>query len=220
LTAILVFTSGCADNRSVTGLRPNTTSISASTFPNLSSVEFFPSSVGGGGSVTGRVTLDGPAFDGARVLLSSSHPDVVQVPDEVVVSLNTSSKDFPVTTSAVSSNVTATITATACCGSQGTATGTLTVTTDAPPAADVVRIVRADFKGGGRGGTLRVEATSTSATATLSAYRDAATTVTFVLTNLGGGRYEGSGSFSGSTPRTVTVRSNLGGSATAPVRRR
>lgn len=154
LTAILVLTSGCADTRSVTGLRPNTASISASTFPNLSSVEFFPSSVGGGGSVTGRVTLDGPAFDGARVLLS------------------------------------------------------------------MLRIVRADFKGGGRGGTLRVEATSTSATATLSAYRDAATTVTFVLTNLGGGRYEGSGSFSGATPRTVTVRSNLGGSATAPVRRR
>lgn len=107
LTAILVVTSGCADTRSVTGLRPNTASISASTFPNLSSVEFFPSSVGGGGPVTGRVTLDGPAFDGARVLLSSSHPDIVQVPDEVVVSLNTSSKDFPVTTSAVSSNVTA-----------------------------------------------------------------------------------------------------------------
>ena len=41
---------------------------------------------------------------------------------------------------------------------------------------------------------------------------------TFVLTNMGGGRYEGSFSFSGARPQTVTVRRNLGGSATVNVR--
>jgi hypothetical protein len=81
-----------------------------------------------------------------------------------------------------------------------------------------VRIDKADFQPGGRGGTLTVRATSTSATAILSVFRGASTTPSFVLTNKGGGRYEGSFSFSGSKPATVTVRSNLGGSATANVK--
>jgi len=49
-------------------------------------------------------------------------------------------------------------------------------------------------------------------------FRDASTVPTFVLTNRGGGKYDGSFSFSGSKPATVTVRSNFGGSATASVK--
>jgi hypothetical protein len=78
--------------------------------------------------------------------------------------------------------------------------------------------VRADFKPGGRGGTLSVRATSTSTTAIPTVFRDQSTEPTFTLTNKGSGRYEGSFSFSGSKPNTVTVTSNLGGSATASVR--
>jgi hypothetical protein len=190
----------------------------AATAPAVSSVAFFPSRVGGGGPVTGRVTLNGPATDGARVHLSSSRPQVVRVPDEVVVPLNKSSADFPVTTSRVGSNVAVTITGTACCGAVGSRTGTLTVTRDPSPPADIVRIQSATFQGGGRGGTLRVKATSTSANAILTAFSGAATSPTGTLTNKGGGTYEGSFSFSGPRPRTVTVRSNLGGSAVANVR--
>jgi hypothetical protein len=142
----------------------------------------------------------------------------VQVPDQVVVSANTRQVDFPVTTSIVGSNTTVSISAVACCGGQGTASGKLTVTTAPPPPPDVVRIDRADFKPGGRGGTLTVRATSTSATAILTVFRDQSTVPTFVLTNMGGGRYQGSFSFSGVKPNTVTVRSNLGGAATATVK--
>jgi hypothetical protein len=85
-----------------------------------------------------------------------------------------------------------------------------------PP--DVVRIDKAEFKPGGRGGTLTVRATSTSATAILTVFRNQSTVPTFVLTNKRGGRYEGSFSFSGTKPQTVTVRSNLGGAATQNVK--
>jgi hypothetical protein len=142
----------------------------------------------------------------------------VQVPDEVVVSANRSSVDFPVTTSAVGSNTTVSISAVACCGGQGSGSGTFTVTTAAPPPSDVVHIDRAEFKPGGRGGTLTVRATSTSTTAILTVFRDASTGPTFVLTNQGSGAYEGSFSFSGVKPNKVTVKSNLGGSATASVK--
>jgi hypothetical protein len=64
---------------------------------------------------------------------------------------------------------------------------------------------------GGRGGTLTVRASSSSANVILTVFRDASTVPTFVLANKGGGRYEGSFTFSGVKPGTVTVRSNLGG---------
>jgi hypothetical protein len=188
------------------------------TGPFIASIVFFPSSVGGGGPATGRITMRGPATQGAQVSLTSSRPDLVQVPDAVVVNANATVADFPVTTSRVGANTTVTVTGVACCGGQGSATGAITVTTAPPPPPDVVRVESAQFQPGGRGGTLTVKATSTSATAILTVFRDASTVATFVLTNKGGGKYEGSFSFSGTKPATVTVKSNLGGSATAPVK--
>jgi len=194
------------------------TTVAPPTGPSIATVVFFPSNLGGTGPATGRVTMSGVATQGAGITLTSSNPAVVQVPDQIVVSANTNRVDFPVTTSAVTSNTTVTVTAVACCGGQGTGTGTITATTAAPPPPDVVRIDQADFQPGGRGGTLRVRATSTSSTAILTVFRDGSTVPTFVLPNQGGGRYEGSFSFSGVKPGTVTVKSNLGGSATANVK--
>ncbi|MQA90485.1 MAG: hypothetical protein GEU90_09645 [Gemmatimonas sp.] len=193
------------------------TTVPEPTGPDLIAIDFFPASVGGGGPMTGRITMEAPSADGARVVFEVSDPSV-QVPSEVVVRANESIQYFPVTTSAVGSNVTVTISESACCGGLGSAIGTLTVTTDPPPPADVVEIVRARFKPGGRGGTLTVRATSTSETAILSVFRGSATSPSMVLDNLGNGRYEGSVSFSGSKPETVTVRSNLGGSDTSGVK--
>jgi len=181
------------------------------------SIVFFPPSLGGTGPATGKITMSGLATQGALVNLTSSNPAVVQVPDQVVVAANTSVAWFPVTTSAVGANTPVTVNGVACCGGLGSAVGAITVTTAAPPPPDVVHVTRASFAPGGRGGTLRVEATSTSATAILTVFRDASTVPTFVLTNQGGGRYAGSFSFSGVKPGTVTVRSNLGGSASLPV---
>ncbi|HEY6194080.1 MAG TPA: hypothetical protein VI504_03480 [Candidatus Eisenbacteria bacterium] len=194
------------------------TTVPPPTGPSIVSVVFFPASLGGTGPATGRVTLSGSATQGALVNLTSASPAVVQMPAQVVVSANTSRVDFPVTTSRVAANTPVTVNAVACCGGLGSGAGTITVTTAAPPPPDVVGIDLAEFIPGGRGGTLHVRARSTSTTAILTVFRDGSTVPTFVLSNLGGGRYEGSFSFSGLKPNFVTVTSNLGGSATSAVK--
>jgi hypothetical protein len=63
---------------------------------------------------------------------------------------------------------------------------------------------------------LNVRATSSSTSATLSAYDGSSGALIGTLVNKGGGSYEGQFSWP-STPGSVTVRSSLGGSATSPV---
>lgn len=186
------------------------------TGPSLVSVTFSPADLEGGAPATGTVTLDGPATDGARVLLTSSDPAIVSVPDSVTVALGSSSAAFPVTTAPPAAPVTVTITGDACCGSVGSATGTLVVRPPtAPPQTDTVAIDKAVWKPGGRGGTLEVRATSTNPDAILTVHHTASGGFFFTLTNQGGGRYEGEFSRSGNDPLNITVRSNFGGSASA-----
>lgn len=197
------------------------TTVGAPSGPAISSVGLFPSSVGGGGPVTGIVTFDGSLADGVILSFTSSHPEIVQVPPEgVQVIWSSTQRAFPVTTSPVSSSTVVTITATACCGGVGQATATLTVTTDPPPPPDGVQVKDARWIPGGRGGTLEVRATSTSTTAILTVFRGGTDIKLMTLTHVGGGKYEGTQSFGGgaTNPGTIDVRSNLGGSATSNVK--
>jgi hypothetical protein len=82
------------------------------------------------------------------------------------------------------------------------------------PASDTVSIQRAEYDGGNR--ELRVEATSTSASATLQVFVTSTNTLIGTLQNDGGGRYSGRFSWP-SNPQSVTVRSSLGGSATRTI---
>ncbi|HEY0636818.1 MAG TPA: hypothetical protein VGD67_04165 [Pseudonocardiaceae bacterium] len=177
--------------------------------PVLTSVSVTPATVVGGGPATGTVGFASPT-DGAVVALGSSDPAVVQVPAETVVSGGASTGTFPVTTAAVTTTRTVTITATAF---GVTRTGTLTVTPGTPPAADTVRITRAEWDRG----RLRISATSTNPDAILGVYLTASDSFMFTLTNLGNGRYEAQRAWL-DDPRRITVRSNFGGSATADVR--
>src|SRR5207302_6592894 len=123
------------------------------TGPSLSAVSVSPSTLTGGSNATGTITFTG-ITDGADVLLSSSKTAVVQVPTDVVVNGGASTGALAVTTSAVTTTATATITA-AWFGV--TRTATVTVNPGAPAAADVVRITKARW----RLGLLTIEATST-----------------------------------------------------------
>ncbi|HET8655714.1 MAG TPA: hypothetical protein VFL93_09395 [Longimicrobiaceae bacterium] len=194
----------------------------------ITAVTLAPARIGGGGLLTGMVTFSGPAVRNSQsigVRLTSSRPDVVQVPSGQFFGVflpGTRTLAFPVSTRAVGASVEVTITATVD-EPEGIAdvvgTGTLVVTTDPPPPPDVVRVQSATFKFvSGRGGTLQVKATSTSSTAILTAFRDGATVPTMILTNVGGGKYEGTVSFDGNPTKTVTVTSDLGGSVTAGVK--
>jgi len=102
------------------------------TQPSLSSLSLNPTSVVGGNSSTGTVTLTAPAPSGGFVVnLSSSNTSVATVPSSVTVPAGTTSANFTVATNSVSSATSVTITAAA-----GGITRTATLTVN-PPASNV-----------------------------------------------------------------------------------
>lgn len=173
--------------------------------PSLSAVSVTPSTLTGGSAATGTIAFTG-ATDGANVQLSSGNPAVAQVPDSMVVSGGAASGAFPVTTTAVTTPTTVTITAS---WFAVTRTTTITLTPGAPAPADRVRITKARWKAR----LLTIEATSTNPNAILSVYSQSGGFM-FTLTNRGGGRYSDQRGWL-DNPQVITVRSNLGGTATA-----
>ncbi|MCL6535801.1 MAG: S8 family peptidase [Armatimonadetes bacterium] len=95
------------------------------TQPSLNSLSLNPTSVVGGNSSTGTVTLTAPAPSGGFVVnLSSSNTNIATVPSTVTVPAGATSANFTVSTRAVSSATSVTITASAGSVSR---TATLTV---------------------------------------------------------------------------------------------
>ncbi len=97
---------------------------------SLSSISLNPTSVTGGNSSTGTVTLSGPApTGGAQVTLSSSNTTAARVPSSVTVAAGATSASFTVSTSAVAASTTVTISATY---AGATRSASLTVTPPPP----------------------------------------------------------------------------------------
>lgn len=179
----------------------------------LSSLTLASSSVVGGNSVQGIVTLSAAAPSATVVNLASNNA-AATVPASVTVAAGASSASFIVNTTAVSATTSATIS-----GTFGgvTRSATLTINTNAappPPSTDTVRITRAEYESSKR--VLRVEATSTSGSATLQVFVSSTGALVGTLSNNGGGQYRGEFSVS-INPQNITVRSSLGGIATANV---
>jgi hypothetical protein len=174
--------------------------------PSLTSVSFVPKTIVGGQNATGTVTFTAAITQGADVQLSSSNPAVAQAPQDTVVSANQSSGTFNLSTTAVTSPTTVTITAT---WFSVTRTVTVTVSPGTPPPADTVRITKASWKSG----LLTIEATSTNVNAILSVFSSSGSFM-FTLTNNGKGRYSDQRGFV-TNPVDISVRSNFGGSANA-----
>jgi thermitase len=100
------------------------------TQPSLSSLSLNPTSVVGGNSSTGTVTLTAPAPSGGFVVnLSSSNTNVATVPSTVTVPAGATSANFTVSTQAVSSATSVTITASA-----GGVSRTATLTVNPSPS--------------------------------------------------------------------------------------
>jgi hypothetical protein len=179
----------------------------------LSAIALSATSVVGGNSVQGTVRLSAAATTATVVTLASSNA-AATVPASVTVAAGASSASFTVNTTTVSATVSATISGTL----DGiTRSATLTINPVAappPPSTDTVRITRAEFESSKR--VLRVEATSTSSNATLSVFVTATGQLLGTLANNGGGQYRAELSVS-TNPQNITVRSSLGGVATASV---
>lgn len=174
---------------------------------SLSALTLSPASVTGGNSSQGMVTLTSAApTGGAVVTLSSSNINAATVPASVTLAAGVTSTTFTVTTKTVTASTPVTLSA-----SQGgvTKTAVLTVT---PIQTDTVAIQLAEYASP----QLKVEATSTSSSATLQVFVTSSNALIGTLTNKGGGKYEGQPSWP-VNPVNITVRSSLGGSATRTV---
>jgi Domain of unknown function (DUF4082)/Bacterial Ig domain len=167
---------------------------------SLSTVSVNPTSVLGGTSSTGTVTLAGAApTGGAVVTLSSSNTAAAQVPATVTVAAGATTATFTVTTSAVASSASATIT-----GTYGVArTATLTVT---PPTLTSVSLNPTSVLGGNSSTctvTLTGRAPTGGAVVTLSSNNTAAATVPASVTVA-----------AGATTATFTVTTSVVASST------
>lgn len=184
---------------------PVPTPISAA--PSLSSLTLNPSSVIGGGSSLGTVTLSTAApAGGAVVTLISSNGTIAVLPPSVTVAAGATSASFAISTKPVAAATVVTISGT--CGGV-TKTALLTIN-----AVDTITIQRAEYHRSKN--LLRVSATGSAPTATLRVYVTASSAFIGTLTNNGGGRF--SGVFSWPTnPTNITVRSSFGGSASGAV---
>jgi trimeric autotransporter adhesin len=200
------FTLRLTDAQGATVSRSFSVTVAPASEPALSSLALSPTTVTGGDSSTGTVTLDAAApSGGASMALSSSNTAAATVPASVTVPAGATSATFTVSTTAVSSSASTTISAT-----YAGLTRSATLTVNAPASStDTVSISRAEYDSGKR--VVRVEATSSGSGATLRAYVSATNELIGTLS-------AGRGEFSWpSNPQSITVRSSLGGSATRSV---
>jgi len=202
-----------------------TTAVSAATFANLSAsangvtqttrldlvapytltgFSINPASQYGIFNVTGTVSLSGPASADAVVALSSGNPAVATVPASVTIPAGANSGTFTITLKPVAAD-----TATPISVSLGGLTQNASLTVLKP--ADTVKISKAIWST--KTARLDVDATSTSATATIGAYNSVTGVLMGTLTNAGGGKYKGS-FIAFPTGGTITLKSTLGGTVT------
>jgi hypothetical protein len=181
---------------------------------SLSALTLSPTTVVGGNSAQGTVTLSAAAPAATTITLASSNASAT-VPASVTVAAGASSASFTVATGTVNATMNAIISGTF---NGVTRSSTLTINPvtapPPPPSTDTVRITRAEYDSGKR--ILRVEATSTSSSATLRVFVTSTGQLLGTLSNNGGGQYRGELSAS-TNPQNITVRSSLGGVATASV---
>ena len=178
----------------------------APVFMSIQSFSLNPSTVAGGAGSTGTVTITTTApAGGTTVILSSSNPALATVPATVTVPAGATSATFPITTTAVAFDQSATIDATYA----GTLQTKLTVTAPVAANADTVSVGRAEYDTAKH--QLRVDATSSASGAVLKVYFTGTDTLMGTLSGT-------SGQFTvGLNPVNITVRSSLGGTASKAV---
>ncbi len=165
----------------------------------LSSLTLSPTTVVGGGTSKGTVTLSGPAPSGGAVVsLTSSKTAVARVPASVTVAAGQSTASFTVTTYAVTTATSVTLTASY---SGNKVSATLTVN---PPALSAVTLSPSTVKGGSTSnGTvvLNGPAPTGGVVVSLSSNNTALVTVPSSITVAAGSR---SAKFTAQTKPTLT----------------
>ena len=175
----------------------------------VATLSLSPTTVMGGNSSTGTVTLTAIAQAATTVAITSNNA-AATVPASVTVPAGSQSRTFSISTTQVPATTRAAITASL----NGTSRSATLTINPAAGGADTVSITQAEYDTGNR--RLRVEATSTRSTATLRVFVTSTNQLIGTLSNDGGGRYRGEFSWP-VNPQSITVRSNFGGQATRTV---
>jgi hypothetical protein len=180
--------------------------------PWIRTLTLNPEAVVGGASSEGTVTLDGTAPEGGQVVSLFSDNPAATVPESVMVPAGARTANFSITTMAVSPGVKVRITG------QATTVAHAFLAVAAPgEIPDTVTIQSVGYTSSSRRrNRLNVRATSTSPLATLRVYDTATNTLIGTLNHSGNGEFYGS-LYVTPKPTNITVRSTLGGSASAPV---
>ncbi len=174
----------------------------------LTGLTLNPSSQYGIFTSTGTATLNGPAASSTIVNLISSNSALASVPAGVTVPAGSTSVNFPVTLNPVAADTFVTITATFE-GVSKTAALTILSPRDSVSISKSLYTTK-DFQ-------IRVEAAGTNATATVTVHNAATGALIGTLRNAGGGKFDGGFTVNlGPAPR-ITLKSSLGGTATAAV---
>ncbi|MFN7997138.1 MAG: VCBS repeat-containing protein [Bryobacteraceae bacterium] len=174
---------------------------------SLTGLSLNPSSQFGIFSAQGLVTLSGPADANAVISLSSGNAAVASVPATVTVLAGSSTASFTIVLQPVAVDTVVPVTA-----SIGGITLSSPLTILKPQ--DSLQITRAQYTA--RQAQFRVDATSTNATATLTAWNSDTGAAIGTLTNAGGGKYTGTFTVPAAVIR-VTLKSSLGGTVTGAV---
>jgi hypothetical protein len=178
----------------------------------LSAVTLSASSVTGGGTALGLATLNGTApVGGVFATLTSSNSVAASVPASVTIPEGATSAEFTINTTAVTLPTPVTLTANA---AGITKSSVLSVNPPGSPVTDTVAIQRAEYTASKK--TLRVEATSSNRTVTMTVSNTATGAVLGTIASKGGGKYESTLSVA-INPVNITVKSSGGGSATRAV---
>lgn len=154
---------------SANGVSRNTIlTVNSTSGPSLATLTLSSSSVSGGSKVTGTVSLSAAALGGGAVLQLSSDSGVVQPPATVTIPFGRSSADFSISTSAVTTAESVSITASfngatksatlkvnpaftidlgtdTVIGGQST-TGTITLGGAAPPSGAIINLTSSDLQ--------------------------------------------------------------------------
>jgi len=175
-------------------------SSSATASVALSSLSLNPTSVTGGNSSTGTVTLSGPApAGGTQVALSSSNTTVARVPSSVTVAAGATSASFTVSTSAVAASSTVNISA-IYGGANRSASLTVTPAPPPPPTLASLTLNPANVIGG----------QSSTGTVTLTGPAPAGGAQVFLSSSNGAARVPSSVTVpAGATGATFTVNTTL-----------
>ena len=175
---------------------------------SLSSLSLNPTTVRGGNSSTGIVTLSGPApAGGAQIILSSTDSAAARVPSSVTVAAGATSATFAVSTSAVAASTTVTISATYS-GVTRSASLTVTPAPPPPPTLSSLTLTPASVVGGAQNSmgkvTLSAPAPTNGAVISLSTSNSGAAKVPSTVTVA-----------AGATSATFVVSTSAVASATA-----